>query len=99
MYEHTGVVVLLTKWGCKMPCEVLERTAEKLEAEPQICEERNHAVRFEAALLRRALETEGKLASAVPPVTIRRAVERLPADFEGGVNVLWPYDEYAVSRG
>ena len=27
MYEHTGVVVLLTKWGCKMPCEVLKRTA------------------------------------------------------------------------
>ena len=99
MYEHTGVVVLLTKWGCKMPCDVLERTVEKLEAEPEICDERSHAVRFEAALLRRALETEGKLRSAVPPVTIRRAVERLPADSEGGVNVLWPYDEYAVSRG
>jgi len=98
MYEHTGVVVLMTKWGCKMPCDVLERTVEKLEAEPEICEERSHAVRFEAALLRRALESNGKLAKAVAPVTIRRAVERLPEDHEGGVNVLWPHDRYAVSR-
>ena len=100
MYEHTGVVVLMTKWGCKMPCDVLERTVEKLEAEPEICEERSHAVRFEAALLRRALESDGKLAKAVAPVTIRRAAERLPdCGARGGVNVLWPYDEYAVSRG